>query len=144
MTLKRSVRAALLQVISIIGLLVCMNLLLAHLSGNFFCPIGDCVKVNNSQYASLAGIPLPILGLVFYTILFISTFFIGSTSLIPKMVSIVGLLFSIYLTFLEVFVIQAVCFWCVVSFILVIIATFIVFSKNPYQGVLADPLEKLE
>ncbi|WP_347553086.1 vitamin K epoxide reductase family protein (plasmid) [Pseudalkalibacillus hwajinpoensis] len=136
MMLKRSVSVFLLQTISIIGLLVSIYLLLAHLSSSFFCPIGDCVKVNDSQYASLAGIPLPILGLIFYTTLFISTFLIRFSHLIiiPKIVLISGLLFSIYLTYLEVFIIQAVCFWCVISFLLVITATFIVFSKQPKQA----------
>ena len=56
---------------------------------------GGCVTVQHSQYAHLAGIPLPVLGLVGYGLLFITA--------------------SIGLTYVELNVIHAICLWCVGS-----------------------------
>jgi uncharacterized membrane protein len=90
-----------------------------------FCgPVGDCNTVQQSEYARIFGIlPIGILGLVGYTmILFtwlISRFakqpLASYASLVMLGLCAFGVLFSIYLTFLEPFVIGATCIWCLTS-----------------------------
>ncbi|MEZ4834550.1 MAG: vitamin K epoxide reductase family protein [Caldilineaceae bacterium] len=87
-------------------------------------PVGDCNAVQGSEYASLFGIlPIGILGLVGYTLILIAW---GWSRLrqdplaayAPKLLfgfAFFGVLFSLYLTYLEPFVIGAVCMWCLSS-----------------------------
>ncbi|MDW4511711.1 vitamin K epoxide reductase family protein [Priestia megaterium] len=128
--MKTSVQIITLQIIAILGLIICIYLYLSHVASSYFCPVGDCLKVNSSQYAEVGNIPMSILGISFYTFLFILTFFLKRNffKLIIKVSLVIGLLFSMYLTYLELFVIKAICFWCVMSFSLVIIGSIVAFS----------------
>jgi uncharacterized membrane protein len=87
-------------------------------------PVGDCNTVQQSEYARLFGIlPIGILGMVGY-VLILSAWTLGRFSK-PRTAAIAalailgmsafGVLFSIYLTFLEPFVIGATCAWCLTS-----------------------------
>jgi len=86
-------------------------------------PVGDCNAVQESEYASLFGIPIGVLGVIGY--LFIGGLWVvarvarGSVAdwaLVLVAVSVFGgTLFSTYLTFLEPFVIGATCMWCITS-----------------------------
>jgi uncharacterized membrane protein len=87
-------------------------------------PVGDCNTVNQSEYAWLFGIiPVGVLGLIgFFAILtgwMLQRWGSRKISLWAT-VSILGMsgfgtVFSIYLTFLEPFVIGATCLWCLSS-----------------------------
>ncbi len=78
-----------------------------------------CETVQTSQYASLAGIPVALLGLIVYLILLASSVSGGERALLTSLgLSLVGFAFSAYLTYREVFTIHAVCSWCVSSAIL--------------------------
>ena len=87
-------------------------------------PVGDCNTVQQSPYAMLFGIiPIGLLGVLVYFILGIlwSVAFFGegnwrSYGLIALwFLTLFGTLFSIYLTYLEPFVIGATCAWCLSS-----------------------------
>jgi uncharacterized membrane protein/thiol-disulfide isomerase/thioredoxin len=90
-------------------------------------PVGDCNTVQQSEYARLFGIlPIGVLGMIGYLLILLS-WWIGRLQneavaawgkLTMLGLSLFGLLFSIYLTFLEPFVIGATCAWCVASAIL--------------------------
>jgi len=86
---------------------------------------GGCETVNTSSYSTVAGIPIALIGLGGYVIIgalaFISTrdWTIGEKA--PLAVfgfSLIGVIYSAYLTYLELFVIHAVCLWCVASALL--------------------------
>lgn len=87
-------------------------------------PVGDCNTVQQSEYAMLFGlIPMGLVGIAGYAALgatwFMATFSKGhlaqwASFFLPAM-ALVGTLFSIYLTFLEPFVIGATCLWCLTS-----------------------------
>jgi uncharacterized membrane protein len=87
-------------------------------------PVGDCNTVQQSEYASLFGlIPIGLLGVIGYVVLgilwIVSVQGQGRWQQ-PSLValwglSLAGTLFSIYLTFLEPFVIGATCAWCLTS-----------------------------
>lgn len=86
-------------------------------------PIGECNAVQQSEYAFLFGVPVGALGLAGYVA-------IASAWLVARRaaerladaaavallgLSLIGVGFSIYLTFLEPFVIGATCAWCLAS-----------------------------
>jgi uncharacterized membrane protein len=93
-----------------------------------FCgPVGDCNTVQQSEYARLFGLlPIGILGIMGY-VMILAAWTIGRSnnarnsayaSLALFGMSAFGVLFSIYLTFLEPFVIGATCAWCLISAII--------------------------
>jgi uncharacterized membrane protein len=87
-------------------------------------PIGDCNTVQQSPYATLFGfLPVGVLGVIGY-IGILAIWIINyygptklkhQTSILLWGMAILGVLFSIYLTFLEPFVIGATCMWCISS-----------------------------
>ena len=91
-------------------------------------PVGDCNTVQQSAYARLFGIlPIGVLGLMGYVSLAVAWILARSTkgnishwaSVALLAFSFGGTLFSIYLTFLEPFVIGATCAWCLTSAVLI-------------------------
>jgi uncharacterized membrane protein len=86
-------------------------------------PVGDCNTVQSSPYARLFGIPVGVLGVVGYLAMLGAWLWsqIGQDDLADWMplalfgMTLVGVLFSLYLTYLEPFVIGAVCAWCLSS-----------------------------
>src|SRR5919112_1981245 len=75
-----------------------------------------CETVQSSRYASILGIPVALLGLVAYGGLVFSVILWTEIGIyLGFLISLVGTLFSIYLTYLEVFVIGALCQWCLAS-----------------------------
>lgn len=86
-----------------------------------FPGVGDCGSVNNSAYSLLFGIPVAYLGLLSYlAILGILIYWLrgGENSYATYLffgVSLVGFLFSGYLTYIELGILKAVCFFCVLS-----------------------------
>jgi uncharacterized membrane protein len=86
-------------------------------------PVGECNLVQSSSYATIAGMPVAVLGLISYLS-------IGVLWLIQRVrddlvavwsrgallaLAVAGVLFSIYLTLVELFAIHAVCAWCLTS-----------------------------
>lgn len=99
-----------------------------------------CETVKNSVYANLVGIPLPVLGLVSYVALLVLLAVQGQSAVsgrdwVPYValaifgVSLAGVLYSAYLTYIELFVIDAICRWCVASAI-IIVAIFVLSIFN--------------
>jgi uncharacterized membrane protein len=87
-------------------------------------PVGDCNTVQQSEFAVLFGfLPVAVLGLVGYLAILVTyvygTWIQGPWSKVAPaavfVMAIFGLLFSIFLTFLEPFVIGATCAWCLTS-----------------------------
>lgn len=119
----------LIPILAFLGILVSSYLYFVESSNSTpFCgPVGDCGKVQNSSYAMLFGfIPVGLLGLLGYSVIAISWLVAKlasktSSSLIFFGIWVFawfGLLFSIYLTFLEPFIIGATCLWCISSAII--------------------------
>lgn len=107
-------------------------------------PVGDCNTVQQSEYARLFGIlPIGVLGLVGYVVIFLAWLVTRLSSGRPAEFAILaiffmtalGTLFSIYLTFLEPFVIGATCAWCLTSAILM--TALMLLSVGPAKLVFA-------
>ena len=80
---------------------------------------GDCERVQTSEYAEVAGIPVAVLGLGGYLLILVSLGIRGEAGLLAgATLALVGFGFSAYLTYLELFVIDAICQWCVMSAVL--------------------------
>lgn len=113
------------MVASIIGLVDSIYLAYVKLAATtpLMCaPGGGCDIVNNSPYSEFLGIPIAILGagayLVLIGLMFVEKRFVAwqySAILAQLGVSLAGVLYSAYLTYLELAVIHAICPYCVVS-----------------------------
>ena len=80
---------------------------------------GGCEKVQTSEYAKLAGIPVAVLGLAGYLAILASLFVRGDLGrLSGAAIALSGFGFSMYLTYREIFTIEAICQWCVASAVL--------------------------
>jgi len=123
--MKRMVLAAL----ALVGVFVALYLTLYKLGmiGVLACGTGGCERVNTSQWAQFLGMPVSVWGLAFYLVTFIVAFVgttprqadnVGLSKLLTAMCG-VGVLFSAWLTYLELFVIGAICRYCVVSAVIV-------------------------
>src|SRR3954469_25530245 len=80
---------------------------------------GGCEKVQASEFSKLAGIPVADLGLLGYLTILGSLFVRGDLGkLIGAATALTGFGFSMYLTYRELFTIDAICQWCVGSAVL--------------------------
>ncbi len=82
------------------------------------CPIGGggCETVQESRYSELAGIPLPILGLIGAGTVLVTTLLRDPRArTVAFVLAVAGGLFSLYLAGLQAFEIDAYCAWCLAS-----------------------------
>jgi len=78
-----------------------------------------CETVAQSHYSHLAGINVAVIGIVGYVILLGAALVPGDPGRFGGfLAALVGFGFSAYLTYLELFVIDAICQWCVASAVL--------------------------
>ena len=101
-------------------------------------PVGDCNAVQNSSYSRIFGIlPVGIMGLIGYFAILVAWLvqkvlqdgWADYARLAMLGMTVFGTLYSIYLTYLELWVINAVCMWCVSS--AVIITLLMLLSVQP-------------
>ena len=91
-----------------------------------FCDINQvvsCTTVMHSRFGYLFGIPVSIIGLFGFAIMFAITFLTTTTLRNPLLVfgSIAGALFSAYLTYAEFFILHTVCPLCLIIFFIILI-----------------------
>ena len=82
------------------------------------CPIGGggCETVQQSSYSKLAGVPLPILGLLGAAAMLVTALLRDPRARTAAFVlAVAGALFSLYLAGLQAFEIHAYCVWCLGS-----------------------------
>ena len=130
-------------ILAIVGLLDSLYLYWVKISNAYaLCgPIGDCESVNSSPYAEIAGIPIALLGAVAYLVIlgFLlverrGTFWVEYAPMIVFGVSLVGVLYSAYLTYVEVAILRAICPYCLLSAIVLVILlalTTVRLLRNP-------------
>jgi uncharacterized membrane protein len=77
---------------------------------------GGCAKVAGSAYSELAGVNVAVIGIVGYAMLLGAASASGDVARFAGLLlALVGFGFSAYLTYLELFEIDAICQWCIVS-----------------------------
>ena len=114
-----------LATLALIGVFVSTYLTLYKLGyiGELKCAVGSCETVNTSQWAILLGLPVAAWGLGFYVsalllaMLSIQEKYADTRAFSVAFVALTGwgVVFSGWLTYLELFVINAICMWCVIS-----------------------------
>jgi uncharacterized membrane protein len=114
-----------LGVVSVAGLAVAGYLTAVRLEGDSpSCIVGGgCKTVQESEYSELAGIPVAVLGLLAYVGLLAAALLPGPLGrALGLFVGLVSFGFSMWLTYAELFIIEAICAWCVTSAVLVTLA----------------------
>ncbi len=115
-------------ILSILGALDALYLLIYKITGNNQMCLGNggCHNVNFSSYSEIYGIPVSLLGLVAYLVIIAVVFLESRLQFAEENgplavfgISLVGVAFSAYLTYLEFFVIHAVCPFCITSAIVI-------------------------
>jgi uncharacterized membrane protein len=114
--------------VALAGMFVALYLTLYKLGyiGTLVCAVGSCETVQTSKWATFLGLPVGAWGVAYYVaVLAVSLAGLAPSLAERRSVSQLlvamtgwGLLFSLWLTFLELFVIHAICQWCVISAIL--------------------------
>jgi uncharacterized membrane protein len=105
-------------VLALAGLAIAAYLTYVHYAGikPLCLSSGGCETVQASRYAKLGGVPVATLGLAGYALIAASVLACTETvRLIGAGSALVGLGFSAYLTYRELFTIHAICQWCVAS-----------------------------
>jgi uncharacterized membrane protein len=117
--------------LALAGIFISLYLTLYKLNviGELSCSIGSCETVNTSRWSMFLGLPVAAWGLLFYLDVFVIALlgtmprfeYEPAISLVLVAQAAIGVLFSAWLTYLELAVIHAICIWCVTSAAIVLI-----------------------
>ncbi|PYO33321.1 MAG: vitamin K epoxide reductase [Gemmatimonadetes bacterium] len=116
-------------VLALLGLLVATYLWLYKIGviGVLQCGTGGCEAVQASRYAELFGVPVAFVGVAGYALL-LGVGLVGvqprfsadrRVTLVLAALATMGFAFASYLTAIELFVLRAVCRWCVASAVII-------------------------
>ena len=125
--MKYRMSAALL---SLAGLFISAYLYLYKIGkiGTLACGTGDCETVQLSPWSRVAGLEVSLIGVVGYAVLTAVSLAALQPALSSRrwpvqllsLLAGIGVAFTIYLTYLELFVIHAICRWCVGSGVIIV------------------------
>jgi len=134
-----------LATLALIGVFVSTYLTLYKLGyiGELKCAVGSCETVNTSRWATFFGLPVAAWGLGFYVsalllaMLSIQEKYVDSRAFSVAFVALTGwgVVFSGWLTYLELFVINAICMWCVISACIVAIMFLVSIADLRESGI---------
>ena len=108
----------------IIGLAVSVYMTIYKISGNdgMCLGSGDCSTVNASRFSEVNGIPVAVFGIVGYAAILIvlfyenkHEFFKKNGTLLAFGMSLTGFLFTLWLVYVELVLLKAICPFCVTS-----------------------------
>lgn len=113
-----------IALLALVGALVALYLTLFKVGviGELVCNIGSCERVNTSRWATFLGLPVAAWGLATYVVLLVLALVSVQRDALERQIAWVlvalsgwSVLFSAWLTSKELFVIHAICIWCVTS-----------------------------
>jgi uncharacterized membrane protein/glutaredoxin len=102
-----------------------------------FCTAGSgCDTVRESSYSAILGVPVALLGVIGYSLIFALSLTSKGRDrwLLLYLVSLAGFVFSAYLTYIEIFVLHAICFYCLISAVIITVILLILLLKKPVQA----------
>lgn len=119
--------------LSLIGVVLASYLTWVHFDvGSLVCGLGDCHTVQASEFATIGPIPVAVLGLAMYAAVLACNLLIrlkpeseSPATIVAFAVALSGSVYAVYLTWIEVAVIDAICQWCVVSAALTLLLTVV-------------------
>jgi vitamin-K-epoxide reductase (warfarin-sensitive) len=88
----------------------------------------NCDIVNRSEYSTMAGIPVAGIGVAGYAALFVLATFLKSRPETPTRLlaaSLAGLIFALYLTYIEAYELTTWCILCVASLVLILLISIL-------------------
>jgi len=87
-----------------------------YTGGTVACTTGGCELVQGSRYSAVAGIPVALIGLVGYVCIAASTLLRGEAgAAVGLALTAIGFAFAMYLLYVQAFLIEAYCHWCLAS-----------------------------
>jgi len=117
--LRRIHPGIVLASLDVVGLLIAGYLSVVELQGALpYCgPLKGCEQVAMSEYARIGGIPVAVFGVALSISLFVLAVLWTRSGRIELLaahygLSLVGVVFEVYFTYIEIFVIGAICVWC--------------------------------
>lgn len=147
-----AVRSWLIPVLALAGLGVAAYLAFVEITHTeAVCgPVGECNAVQSSEYAQILGIPVAVLGLINYVAVLalwvVSRFGVARWAGLAGRgllaLTVFGVLFSIYLTLLEIFAIHAICAWCLSSAVITTALMLIVALQMTTVPASAQPVSR--
>lgn len=134
---ERSLRTAAL-VLAALGIGISAYLAIVHSQDAApVCVAGGsgCETVAESEYSELVGIDVAVLGVAGYVVLALAALQPGDPGrFVGLLGSVAGFGFSLYLTYIELFVIDAICQWCVASAVVMTALLVVNFMRSRYLG----------
>ncbi len=140
--------AIILAALDLVGLLIASYLSIVELGGGVpACgPIQGCEEVARSEYAWIGPIPVAVFGVLLSAVLLVLALAWWRTNIYGLLLahyalSLVGVIFDGYFLYLQVFVIGAVCIWCLsyeISLLLRFLVAFFVWYRQPKPD-MSDP-----
>jgi uncharacterized membrane protein len=125
------IKRRIVALLALVGVFVATYLTLYKIGviGQLSCSVGSCETVNTSRWAIFVGAPVAAWGVAFYVAVLAvaiagtSDRFADARWVSPALVALTGwgVLFSGWLTYLELAVIHAICLYCVTSAVIVVL-----------------------
>jgi len=106
--------------LTLLGLAISIYLTYVHYAGiePVCSSISNCERVQTSEYAHLAGIPVAVLGIAGYAAILLS---LRMRADVTALLAYLAVAFSAYLTWAELYKIDAICQWCVASAVITLV-----------------------
>ena len=126
---ERRLRTA-IAALAVLGAGIAAYLTVAHLTHTqVACVTGGCETVQSSRYSELVGVPVAAIGLAGYALIGATAGFRTDVArVIGAAAALAGFAFAVYLIYVQIGVIGAVCQWCLTSdmlLALLVAATFL-------------------
>jgi len=87
-----------------------------YTGGTLACTTGGCETVQSSEYAEVLGVPVAVIGLAGYLLNLASALVPGEVGAAAgAALALAGISFSVYLVYVQVALIDAICQWCIAS-----------------------------
>ena len=127
----------LISILGLVGFLVSSYLSYIDFKNNspLCLPDSNCDFVLKSQYSKFFGFPVALWGIFYFASVLILNFF-ERLKFLLKLISFLGFLFALYLIYIQSFVLQSFCFYCLISdtsAILIFILSFLKFNHLNFK-----------
>ncbi len=127
-----------IALLALVGICIALYLYLYKIGiiGHLQCGTGSCEYVQTSRYGALLGVPVAFFGVIGYALIL----GVAIAGLQPAhldrrwptvtlgLLAVGGFLFTLYLTAIELFVLHAICRWCVGSAVVMTAITAVAVS----------------
>ncbi len=133
---KKTTKAVILA-LSVLGIAVSLYLTFLYFSGSesAFCLKGSgCDTVRESPYSQILGIPVSLFGVIGFSLIFVFSIIHISYRvrwILLYLLSLSGAAFSLYLTYVEFFVVKAICVYCIASAVIIALILIALLITKP-------------